>query len=81
MYVYYVQQMEFNQENGWLDFRKSILINREHWVALVKPVEQEDGDSYGHACIIKTNGELRPITNGHYEVIKLIRWDFEANYL
>lgn len=73
--------MEFNQENGWLNFRKSFFVNQEHSVTLIYPVEQENEDSYGHACIINTKGELLPITSGYYEVTKLIKWDFDSSYL
>lgn len=73
--------MEFHQENGWIDFRQSLLVNPKHHVALIYPTEQDDGDLYGHVCVIQSKGKLWPLTKGKFEVIKLLKWDFESNYM
>lgn len=72
--------IEFRQENGWLNFRRSLLINPKYQIALIYPIEQDDGDSYRHVCVI-SNGEIQPITTGKFEVDQIIKWDFEFNYM
>lgn len=72
--------MEFKQENGWLNFQQSIVINSEYQIALIYPTEQDDGDMYRHVCVI-SSGKIIPITIGKFEVDKLIKWDFELNYM
>ncbi|XP_025191243.1 venom dipeptidyl peptidase 4-like isoform X2 [Melanaphis sacchari] len=74
------EMMEFQQENGWLNFRQSIIINPVNLIALIYPIEQDDGDMYKHVCVI-SNGKIMPITTGKFEVDKLIKWDFELNYI
>lgn len=76
-----LQSIEFRQENGWLDFRGSPMIGPENQIALIYPTEQDDGDSYGHVCVLQTNGKLRAMTDGKFEVTKLIKWDFKSNYM
>lgn len=73
--------MEFSQENGWLQFYKSLLVHPDHYVALIYRTKQDDGDTYGHLCVIQPDGEMKPITSGKFEVTRLIKWDFETNYL
>lgn len=73
--------MEFFQENGYLDFNQSFLINPNHQVALIYPIEQDDGDSFKHISVSQSKGQLRSITNGKYEVTELIKWDFDLNYM
>lgn len=73
--------MEFRQENGWLDFRRSLMIGPENRIALIFLVEQDNGDSYGHVCVLQTDGKIRAITNGKFEVTKLMKWDFESNQM
>ncbi|VVC36524.1 Dipeptidylpeptidase IV, N-terminal domain,Peptidase S9, prolyl oligopeptidase, catalytic [Cinara cedri] len=75
------ETMEFLQENGWLNFRRSILIDSEQQVALVYPTEQTNGDSYGHVTVIQTNGEMKTLTDGKFEVTKLVKWNSETNYI
>jgi len=72
--------MEFRQKNGWLNFHQSLIINPQHQIALIYPIEQDDGDMYRHVCVI-SNGKVMPITTGKFEVDKLIKWDFELNYM
>jgi len=72
--------MEFRQENGWLNFRQSFFINPVNQIALIYPIEQDDGDMYRHVCVI-SSGKVMPITTGKFEVDKLIKWDFELNYM
>lgn len=67
--------MEFEQENGWLNFHGSMLIGPEHQIALIYPTEQEDGDYYRHVCLINDDGVPTPLTSGYYEVTKLLKWD------
>lgn len=71
--------MEFEQENGWLNFQGSLLLGPEHQIALIYPIEQEDGDYYRHVCLIKEDGKPKPLTTGYYEVTKLLKWDFKNN--
>lgn len=73
--------MEFDQENGWLDFRQKILINPQQMVALIHHTKQDDDDFYGHVCVIQNNGKLLPVTGGKFEVTKLIKWDDESNFM
>lgn len=73
--------MEFHQEDGWLDFRQTILINPQQRVALIHHTKQDDNDFYGHVCVIQNNGELLPVTSGKFEVTKLIKWDYESNFM
>lgn len=74
------EMMEFQQKNGWLNFRQSFLINPENQIALLYPTEQDDGDMYRHVCVI-SSGKIMPITIGKFEVDQLIKWDFELNYI
>ncbi|XP_060847595.1 venom dipeptidyl peptidase 4-like [Rhopalosiphum padi] len=74
------EMMEFRQENGWLNFRQSFFINPVNQIALIYPIEQDDGDMYRHVCVI-SSGKVMPITTGKFEVDKLIKWDFELNYI
>lgn len=70
--------MEFEQENGWLNFHGSMLLGPEHQVALIYPIEQENGDFYKHVCLFK-DGVPNALTGGYYEVTKLLKWDFKNN--
>lgn len=72
--------MEFRQENGWLNFQQSLVINPQYQIALIYPTEQDDDDMYRHVCVI-SSGKIMPITTGKFEVVKLIKWDFELNYM
>ena len=72
--------MEFRQENGWLNFQQSLVVNPEYQIALLYPILQDNGDMYRHVCII-SSGKIIPITTGKFEVDELIRWDFELNYM
>lgn len=74
-----LQLMEFHQENGWLDFRESLIFGPDNQIALIYPTEHNDGDSYRHINVIQKDGKLRAITNGKIEVTKLIKWDFKSN--
>lgn len=71
--------MEFEQENGWLDFHGSLLLGPKDQVAIIYPTEQENGDFYRHVCLILEDGVLKPLTKGYYDVTQLIKWDFENN--
>lgn len=73
--------MEFGQENGWLEFHRSLCIGPGHRVALIYRTEQNDRDTYGHVCVIERDGERRPITSGKFEVTRLVKWDLETNYM
>ncbi|KAE9529069.1 hypothetical protein AGLY_012023 [Aphis glycines] len=74
------EMMQFEQKNGWLNFRQSLIVNSVDQIALIYPLEQDDGDMYRHVCVI-SNGKIMPITTGKFEVDKLIKWDFELNYI
>ncbi|XP_016661848.1 venom dipeptidyl peptidase 4 isoform X1 [Acyrthosiphon pisum] len=75
-----MEMMEFRQKNGWLNFQQSLVINPQYQIALIYPTEQDDGDMYRHVCVI-SSGKIMPITTGKFEVDKLIKWDFELNYI
>jgi len=56
------------------------VINPQYQIALIYPTEQDDDDMYRHVCVI-SSGKIMPITTGKFEVVKLIKWDFELNYM
>lgn len=73
--------MEFEQENGWLDFHDSLLLSPEHQVVLIYPTEQDNGDLYRHVCLINEDGIPQPLTTGEFDVTQLIKWDFKTDYM
>lgn len=68
--------MEFGQENGWLDFHGPVLVDPENRVAVIYATEQDNGDTYGHVCLIQGDDEPAPLTSGKFEVTRLVKWDF-----
>lgn len=73
--------MEFCQKNGWLTINQSIVINREQRVAVIYPQKQVDGDTYGHVNVLEENGEMKSVTDGKFEVLKIMKWDADTNYM
>lgn len=73
--------MKFVQPGGWLDFTQIPLIGDKHRLAIIYPVKQENGENFKHAVIVETDGQMTPVTNGQFEVIELLKWDVESQYM
>lgn len=48
---------------------------------MIHPQEQLDGDSYGHVNVIQTNGKLKSVTDGKFEVTEIMKWDADTDYM
>lgn len=73
--------MTFNQFGGWLDFTQIPLVDNKHRLAIIYPVKQFDGDMFKHVVVVEPDGHLLPLTSGKFEVIELLKWDVQSNYM
>ncbi|VVC29748.1 Hypothetical protein CINCED_3A012805 [Cinara cedri] len=73
--------VSFNQPGGWLDFTQIPLVGDGHRLALIYPVKQSNDDYFKHLVIVEPDGKLTPVTKGQFEVIELLKWDVQSNYI
>jgi len=76
-----INVVTFSQSGGWLDFTHIPLIGNEHRLALLYPVKQSNGDNFKHIVVVEPDGKLTPITNGKFEILELLKWDIQSNYI
>ncbi|XP_025425520.1 venom dipeptidyl peptidase 4-like isoform X2 [Sipha flava] len=71
----------FSQRGGWLDFTQIPLVDDKNRLAIIYPVQQFDGDMFKHIVIVESDSHLVPLTSGKFEVIELLKWDIQSNYI
>lgn len=81
MYLIRLQVIKFAQPGGWLDFTQIPLVGNENHLAIINPVKQSNGDYFRHVVVVESNGTLTPVTSGNFEVLELLKWDVESDYM
>ncbi|CAI6356937.1 unnamed protein product [Macrosiphum euphorbiae] len=76
-----VNVVTFSQPGGWLDFTQIPLVGEGHRLAIIYPVRQSNGDDFKHLVVVEPDGKLTPVTSGKFEVLELLKWDVQSNYI
>lgn len=79
--VFFLQVVTFSQSGGWCDLSQLPLMDNEQRLAILYPVKQSNGDNFKHIVVVEANGKLTPITSGKFEVLVLLKWDVQSNYM
>lgn len=80
-FFFFLQVVTFSQSGGWFDLSQLPLIGNEQRLAILYPVKQSNGDNFKHIVVVEADGKLTPITSGKFEVLVLLKWDVQSNYM
>ncbi|KAE9544117.1 hypothetical protein AGLY_001806 [Aphis glycines] len=76
-----INVVTFSQSGGWCDLTQLPLMDNAQRLAILYPVKQSNGDNFKHIVVVEADGKLTPITSGKFEVLVLLKWDVQSNYI